>query len=261
VSYVRLKHALAEIALDVLEHPARAPLAAPLAAFGRMSRRGEPVPLAALARATGMSVGDVNRLLQKTGLFRDADGTQAVALAAPLQPFTFYLRRQTARLQEALDAVRSSVPPDGVPREIWRGRVLFNAGLFFECHEYLEDVWRAATAPERAFYHGLVQVAAACYHLEKGNRHGARTLLTKALAKLEPYAPVHLAVDVAALVADFRGVLVAVDASPTFRPRTRADLPTWRLASEPGAVRPPRGKQLSLRERRASAGRGKGRVQ
>lgn len=250
MSYVRLKHALAEIALDVLEHPDRAALAAPLAAFGRMTRRGEPVPLAALARATGMSVGDINRLLQKTGLFGPANGTQAVALAAPLQPFTSYLRRQTARLQEALEALRSSIPPGGVPREIWRGSVLFNAGLFFECHEYLEDVWRAAPAPERAFYHGLVQVAAACYHLEKGNRHGARTLLTKALAKLEPYAPAHLGVDVAALVADFRGMLAAVDASPAFRPRTRADLPTWRLASESGAVPPSRGDQPSLRERR-----------
>ena len=259
MSYVRLKHALAEIALDALEHPDRAALAALLAAFGRMSIRGEPVPLAALARATGMSVGEITRLLQKTGLFSDDDGAQAVALAAPLQSFTFYLRRQTGRLEEALEVLRSSVPLGGVPPEIWRGRVLFNAGLFFECHEYLEDVWRAAPAPERAFYHGLVQVAAGCYHLEKGNRHGARTLLTKALAKLEPYAPVHLGLDVAALGADFRGVLAAVDASSGFRPQTCADLPTWRLANEPGAARPPRRAQ-PLRGTRASRGRGKGRV-
>ncbi len=48
-------------------------------------------------------------------------------------------------------------------------------------------MWRATPGPERAFYHGIVQAAAAFYHYEKHNLHGARTLLTKGLQKLEGF--------------------------------------------------------------------------
>jgi hypothetical protein len=196
-----------------------------------------------------VSARDALRLLQGTGLFEEADGARAVALAAPFRPFTPYLRRQTARLERALLALRSS-PGSEVPREVWRGAVLFNAGLFFECHEYLEDVWRAAPPPERAFFHGLVQAAAGCYHLEKANIHGARTLLAKAIGKLRPSAPVHLGVDVARLVSDLGGLLDAVDASPPRRPPSRAGLPTIQLVSRSGLP-------LPLGEGRPSGGSGR----
>lgn len=150
---------------------------------------------------------------------------------AALRPFAPYLRRQTARLEEALARLRSS-DASGVPREIWRGAVLFNAGLFFECHEYLEDVWRAAALPERGFYHGLVQAAAGCYHLEKGNRHGARTLIAKAIAKLEAYTPLYLGVDTLALLTGLRSLLAAVNASPPRSLLSRVDLPMIRLVTK-----------------------------
>jgi len=228
VSYVRLKHTLAEIALDVTAHPDRAPLAAALAAYGRMSQARDPVPVADLAGATGLRADRVARLLGKTGLFDQAAGAQAVSLVPSLRPFAPYLRRQTARLEEALLALRSAGAA-GIPHEVWHGAVLFNAGLFFECHEYLEDVWRAAPPDERAFYHGLVQAAAGCYHLEKGNLHGARTLVAKAIAKLDPYGPAHLGVDVADFLGGLRDLLASVDASPPRRAWSRRDLPTLRL--------------------------------
>jgi predicted metal-dependent hydrolase len=87
-----------------------------------------------------------------------------------------------------------------------RGAALFNAGLFFECHELFEDAWRASAPPERLFYHGLVQAAAACYHAEKGNTHGAAVLLDKARAKLTRYAPRYLGVDIEGLLASLRAV-------------------------------------------------------
>ncbi len=231
MSYVRLKHALAGIALDVIAHPDHAPLAASLAAFGRMSGRGDSIPLADLAHATGLTAEEVRRLLRGTGLFNLTGGTRSVALDAALRPFAPYLRRQTARLEEALARLRSS-DASGVPREIWRGAVLFNAGLFFECHEYLEDVWRAAAPPERAFYHSLVQAAAGCYHLEKGNRHGARTLIAKAIAKLEAYTPLYLGVDTLALLTGLRSLLAAVNASPPRSLQSRVDLPMIRLVPQ-----------------------------
>ena len=104
----------------------------------------------------------------------------------PFLPFLAYLRRQTSRLLDALRLVRT-LGPQGDEAELRRGVALFNAGLYFECHELLEGVWRATPGPERAFYHGIVQAAAAFYHYEKHNLHGARTLLTKGFQKLEGF--------------------------------------------------------------------------
>jgi predicted metal-dependent hydrolase len=67
---------------------------------------------------------------------------------------------------------------------------LFNAGAFFEAHEVLEDYWREDQSPERPFYQGLIQIAAACVHLQKGTPEGAQKLLQKARQHLAPYLPV-----------------------------------------------------------------------
>jgi hypothetical protein len=112
-------------------------------------------------------------------------------------PYLRYFRQQTSRLIEALRFLTTS----GRPRassDLQRGIALFNAGLFFECHELLEGLWRATSGPDKDFYHGVVQVAAAFYHYEKHNRHGAVTLLTKGRDRLAPYPSSYLGVDVAA---------------------------------------------------------------
>jgi uncharacterized protein len=216
VSYVKLKHTLAEIALDVTAHLDHAWIADTLLAYAELSRDGPEVSLDAVARAGGVPPAEARRALEATGLFEVvADGGgSAVALGAPFRAFRPYLSRQAARTVAAVRVLRAA-RPETVPPEIWQAAALFNAGLFFECHEYLEDVWRATPGPERAFYHGLVQAAAGCYHLEKGNVHGARTLLGKAVAKLEPYAPTHRAVQVAAFLAGLRHVLSRLDGAPS----------------------------------------------
>ncbi len=235
---MKLKHALSSIALDAIAHPEDARVADALLAYARRGGERHRVSLAALARATALSPNDVGRALAGTGLFEepgDADRDH-ISLAAPYRPFTAYLRRQAARTAVAVGLLRST-HREGIPDEIWRAAALFNAGLFFECHEYLEDVWRAAPAPEREFYHGLVQAAAGSYHLEKANVHGARTLLQKAVAKLEAYAPVHREVDVAAFVAGLRRVLARLEKAPHADGLGRAALPTLDLVESPRARR------------------------
>jgi len=64
---------------------------------------------------------------------------------------------------------------------------LFNRGLFYEAHEALEDVWRAAPENERRFLQGLIQVAVALHHHGKGNPVGARSLLGRAIKNLSTY--------------------------------------------------------------------------
>ena len=73
------------------------------------------------------------------------------------------------------------------------------AGRFFEAHEELEIVWRAAAAEERDFYQGLVHAAVAWYQAGRGNTVGARRQLEKGLRRLERYEPEHEGVDVAGL--------------------------------------------------------------
>jgi len=65
-----------------------------------------------------------------------------------------------------------------------RGVELFNRAEFFEAHEVLEDVWRAAPAEEKKMLQGLIQVAVALHHHSRGNLAGARSLLKRAVGNL-----------------------------------------------------------------------------
>ena len=87
--------------------------------------------------------------------------------------------------------------PDFYYREFWE---LFNVEKFFEAHEVLEILWRETSGPERDFYQGLIQIAAAFVHVQKGTPEGGRKLLKKASAKLQKYAPVFRALDISALL-------------------------------------------------------------
>jgi hypothetical protein len=77
-----------------------------------------------------------------------------------------------------------------------RGLELIRSGAYFEAHEELEDEWREAPAEERDFLQGLVHVAVAWLHAERGNRNGCERQLEKAARRLGPYAPKHRGVDV-----------------------------------------------------------------
>jgi predicted metal-dependent hydrolase len=68
--------------------------------------------------------------------------------------------------------------------ELIRGISLFNRGRFFDAHEVLEDVWRAAPQHNKKFCQGLVQVAVAFHHYSTGNRVGMRSVLERAIRNL-----------------------------------------------------------------------------
>jgi uncharacterized protein len=61
----------------------------------------------------------------------------------------------------------------------------FNRGRFFEAHEKWEEIWKTATGPEKLFYQGLIQAAAALHHAQRGNLRGAASVYFKAKPKLE----------------------------------------------------------------------------
>ena len=109
---------------------------------------------------------------------------------------------------------KASVPCgcDGPPCEaLRRGAALFNQREFYAQHDVLEDAWRAEAGPVRDLYRGVLQVGVGCYHLSRGNHRGACNLLRYGLARLEPFEPVCLGVDVTALRAEAARALAALE--------------------------------------------------
>jgi Domain of unknown function (DUF309) len=87
----------------------------------------------------------------------------------------------------------------------------FNGGEFWESHEVLEGPWRARRS---GFYHGLILLASAYVHVQRGNPRGVAAQLEKCVRALTLYAPVYLGLDVAALLAHAERARAAVLADP-----------------------------------------------
>jgi hypothetical protein len=87
------------------------------------------------------------------------------------------------------------------PDDLQRGMAFFNRGEFLRCHDYLEELIPLVAGQDAEFVHGLIELAAACYHLKQGNVFGARYLLTSALDLITPCRPSYHGLDVDDLLA------------------------------------------------------------
>lgn len=114
-----------------------------------------------------------------------------------------------------------------------RGVAQFNRGLYFECHETLEDVWRDLRGRSRDFFQALIQVSVAFHHLERGNRVGAIRTFARALGRLEPYPAQYFGFDVAGERIRVQELLSSLGAG-TVRGPDRP--PIWRFDGLPAAV-------------------------
>ncbi|MBL9136793.1 MAG: DUF309 domain-containing protein [Verrucomicrobiales bacterium] len=102
----------------------------------------------------------------------------------------------------------------------------FNRGKFYEAHDVLEDLWlRRRGTPNDLFYKGLIQLAGAFVHLQKGRLGPADALFRLAQFNLGRYRPVHEHLDL-------EEVLGLIG-------RWRADLTPPGLAENPLSHRPP----------------------
>ena len=102
-----------------------------------------------------------------------------------------------------------------------RGVELIRDGAYFEAHEELEEEWRSAPDAERDFLQGLVHVAVAWLHAERGNRNGCERQLVKAERRLAGYLPRHRGVDVNRVLEDVRAAQRVVDDGSLTLPRPR----------------------------------------
>jgi len=124
---------------------------------------------------------------------------------------------------------RRSTPPDS---EVVRGLELFAAGRFHSAHSAFEQAWvaRGRAAPA---LQGLVQVAAACVHLDRGRLRPAERLMRRARMKLleDPSAVDHVRVE--EVVSDLDACLEVVErhaACNAHRSVPRTAYPTMRAA-------------------------------
>ena len=101
------------------------------------------------------------------------------------------------------------------------GLELIREGAYFEAHEELEDEWRAASSAERDFLQGLVHVAVAWLHAERGNRNGCERQLAKAERRLAAYRPGHRGVDVDVVLSDVAAARLLVEAGSLALPPPR----------------------------------------
>jgi predicted metal-dependent hydrolase len=127
----------------------------------------------------------------------DANGN---AVKSPRAP---HLRVQARAARMAAGepcATCEDIPPD----ELLRGIHQFNTREYFECHETLEGIWNREPGPVRVLYKGILQVAVGCYHLLRGNYHGATIKLASGANYLEAFRPSCMRVDVALLIEQAR---------------------------------------------------------
>jgi hypothetical protein len=98
-----------------------------------------------------------------------------------------------------------------IEHEYLRGIELFNQGKFFDAHEVLEDVWRAAAPEEKKIWQGLIQVAVALHHYSTGNRVGMRSVLVRAMKNLAGHPHIFHGIHVPRLLKSLAGWLEAFD--------------------------------------------------
>lgn len=66
---------------------------------------------------------------------------------------------------------------------------LFNRRYYWETHEVLERVWMDAQGPTKLFLQGIIQAAAALYHVLNANPKGVIKLAEDSATKLKTFAP------------------------------------------------------------------------
>jgi uncharacterized protein len=91
---------------------------------------------------------------------------------------------------------------DAPPEALLHGIEEFNRQEFFEQHETLEGIWIHEPDAVRYLYQGILQVGVGFYHWRRGNWRGAIAKLGQGLAKLEPYRPNCMTIDVERLVSE-----------------------------------------------------------
>ena len=128
-------------------------------------------------------------------------------------------RRQTDmlwldRLEEVGLAPFQDAFPDSPPAPLDKAVEQFNTGLFWDCHETLEDLWLVTPYPLRHFYQGVLKIAVGFHHSNRHNVRGCRNKLGEGLRLLKVFTPSFLGLDTGALAVETDRWLQMVSRGP-----------------------------------------------
>lgn len=87
------------------------------------------------------------------------------------------------------------------------GLALFNEERYWESHEALEAAWRKSSGSEKEILQGIILLAAALVHLQKGEQDVTLSVMKRAYEKLEKYHDQHFGVNISALKKEVMGML------------------------------------------------------
>ncbi len=109
----------------------------------------------------------------------------------------------------------------------------FNAQLYYEAHDVLEEVWLPIRGQEQAkFYQGLIQMAGGFVHLQKARLGPAARLFALALKNFEDYPTRHAGIDldvIRAICRDHRKAIL--DSGEAVNPWSAGKPPQLKLPS------------------------------
>jgi predicted metal-dependent hydrolase len=105
----------------------------------------------------------------------------------------------------------------------------FNQKLFFECHETLEEIWLENPGEDRTFYQAIIQIAAGYFKWQQDVPVGSIKLWRSGLAKIEPYRPAYLGVNVESLVGAVEQNLAELEAAQETGGSIQLNIPTIQL--------------------------------
>jgi bacterioferritin-associated ferredoxin len=94
------------------------------------------------------------------------------------------------------------------PLEVTKAISMFNRRYYWETHEILEHLWLEEHGDTKLFYQGIIQAAAAFYHVLNANPKGVIKLAEDSSRKLSQFLPKFKSIPLEALVeslADFAG--------------------------------------------------------
>ena len=77
---------------------------------------------------------------------------------------------------------------------------LFNSGDWYACNDGFEALWHETAGPMRPVLQGILQIAVAELHLERGNCRGATILMGEGLGRLKACPPNALEIDLVTLI-------------------------------------------------------------
>lgn len=86
----------------------------------------------------------------------------------------------------------------------------YNAGEYYDAHEFLEYAWKDDKGLGRDLYRSILQIAVALYQVQRGNYNGAIKMLLRVQQWLKPLPASCRGVDVAALREDAANYYSAV---------------------------------------------------